>query len=109
MSVIQLHAPRFDTTISTTELDNGLGAQACSPVRAILDKATHSRDTARAAGSLTAAGRRHRATAAAYLDAATMAAGKPQAAAELHRLLFTGLSGARALESALEEFDTFAS
>lgn len=82
-------------------------APTTSIVYAILEKAVRSRDAARFEGSLSPAGRRHRARAEAYLDAATMVAGKPHAVSELCRMLFFGCSGAGALASALDEFGRF--
>lgn len=82
-------------------------APATSIVYAILEKAVRSRDAARFEGSSSPAGRRHRARAEAYLDAATMAAGKQHAVSELCRMLFFGCSGAGALASALDEFDRY--
>jgi len=64
--------------------------------------ATH--HASRTEGSLIPAGRRHRSSAEAYLDSATLVAGKPQALSELHRLLLSGWSDARSLESALNDF-----
>lgn len=99
MTIIQLRPVPAVRNIDPIEQ-----AEPVSSVRCLLDKAVRYRNASRREGTLTAAGRRHRASAEAYLDSATMVAGKPEAYDELHRLLLSGWLEARSLESALDHY-----
>lgn len=100
MTVIQLRPAQ--ATRTSVELHEQV--EPASPVLDLLDKAVRYRDASRREGTLTPAGRRHRASAEAYLDSATVVAGKPEAYEELHRLLLSGWLEARSLESALDHY-----